>query len=725
MMLSVRHIYRCIAIIHMPIMGLCLTAPAAAEDLPALVVEGKPMDINTSIVEPGASPTGVADSASLMQRVPGGAYNDNGPVSGQTQYRGMYGPRMNVRIDGMYIDSGGPNWMDPPLHYMPTTLLESLEVQRGIAPVSSGGGIGGYVEADMVSSEFTNSRDFDFQSHMALRGHSVDDGFNAGGLFGVANNRHRLHFFGARDEGDDTEFGGGTIAASEYERDTVGLGYGFQLNDNHEFGFKFQHTDTGDSGNPTLPLDIAFFNTNLYQGKYNGSWGNYEVEASISHSHINHKMTNFRLRPTPDFTSLPAPFAAGDDKRFVRADSEGTGYSITLSRSLYRGTLSFGLDGHLGNHDATVGDPDFTKFFVTNFNNAGTDRFGIFGEWSGLISQNMTLDLGLRYNHVRTDADAVDALPARLADDGKGGMPATNVQTLRDDFNNSDRDKTDHNIDIVTKLTYSLAPQLDVELGFGRKTRSPGYQERYLWIPLEVNSGLGDGNNYVGNPELDPEVNHEVELGFDIGDKDFRLTPRFFYRRVDDYIQGVEASQSEVRMVSDGANGDATPLRFANVDAEFFGSDAELAWRFLPGWRVDAVLSYVRGKRRDIDDDLFRIAPLNGRLAITRASNNWSLTAETVAFARQDNISDTITDDPGNPNNSNDEVPGYALINLYGSYQVPQWNLRFNAGIENLFDRDYQNPTAGFNRIMDSDVAVGQRLPGPGRNIYASLQMTF
>ena len=47
------------------------------------------------------------------------------------------------------------------------------------------------------------------------------------------------------------------------------------------------------------------------------------------------------------------------------------------------------------------------------------------------------------------------------------------------------------------------------------KTRAPSYIERYLWIPLNVNAGLGDGNNYIGNIDLDPEWSNQFELGLD------------------------------------------------------------------------------------------------------------------------------------------------------------------------------------------------------------------
>jgi len=39
--------------------------------------------------------------------------------------------------------------------------------------------------------------------------------------------------------------------------------------------------------------------------------------------------------------------------------------------------------------------------------------------------------------------------------------------------------------------------------------------------------------------------------------------------------------------------------------------------------------------------------------------------------------------------------------------------------VNNLFDKVYRDHTNGINRVADSDVTVGDRLPGPGRSLFA------
>ncbi|MBL4544409.1 MAG: hypothetical protein JKP95_00150 [Oceanicaulis sp.] len=48
------------------------------------------------------------DAAGLAARLPGAALVDNGALSGQVQYRGLYGARVAVRLDGQAFHSVDP-----------------------------------------------------------------------------------------------------------------------------------------------------------------------------------------------------------------------------------------------------------------------------------------------------------------------------------------------------------------------------------------------------------------------------------------------------------------------------------------------------------------------------------------------------------------------------------------------------------------------------------------
>ncbi|MBL1140839.1 MAG: TonB-dependent receptor [Proteobacteria bacterium] len=660
---------------------------------------------NPTHIEVDAIRSGISDTSALMSKVPGGSFNDNGPLSGQTQYRGMFGTRMNVRVDGMYLNSGGPNWMDPPLHYLPSTLLDSMEVSRGIAPVSSGTGIGGYVKANTKTSKFTSNDEFEFHGDIEASVHSVDDGYNLGGLLGYSNDTHRFHLLGARDEASDIDFGEGEINGTKHERDNYGLGYGYRRGQ-HELALNFRHQDTGRSGNPSLPLDIVFLDTELFNAKYNTQWNNVKIETSINYTDVGHQMDNFTLRPAPDF------FTPGGttDRRLVNATSDSIVYSLKGSLPLARGNLSVGFDTSFNQHDSTVLDPDQASFFVTNFNNVQNDSYSFFAETTQQLTQRTGIELGVRYTRVEMDADDVSAI---VTPAGTAGPTAA----LSTAFNTSDRSQEDNNVDWVAELNFEANDHLTVELGLARKTRSPYYVERYMWIPLEVNAGLGDSNGYIGDVNLDPEVSHQIELGLDWHHHHYYVAPRVYYRSVDDYIQGTASTNAAAITVAT-LNSETTPLVFTNVDAEFYGADANWGYSFNERWHLDGVISYVRGKRRDIDDNLYRIAPLNSTIALTHERSSWSATVEGVFVAEQHDISDTIVTSESRSNN--DSTPGYILMNISGKWK-PTYDITINAGVSNLLDKNYTNHLSGFNRNSGGAVPVGSRLPGQGRNVFATL----
>lgn len=709
---------------------LALLAPAlsfstltwAQDEVEEVIVIGRQEFLETQFT---ASRNGSnVDAAKLMNQVPGGAANNNGPLTGQIQYRGMFGPRINVRIDGMLIHGGGPNWMAPPLHHIPAGLMRELVVEQGIPSISTGGGIGGAATAYWKHPEYNNGSGWKFSGDTEAGFGTVDEGSTLSGVFGISSATQRFSVVGSRDKGDDYDSPEGKIRATQYERDVYGLGYGFKI-DNHEFDFNYHKLQTEDTGTPSLPMDIDWFDTQVWNASYKTSFAGVNVEARAYGSEIDHGMSNNLLRPAPDFSSLPLPPFIGTDRRNVLTASEEFGFKLTADFNLGLGTMLLGIEGKDAEHDATVYDPDFAPFFVNNFNGSEVENFATFVEWSALLNNRWYVEAGIRAERVEMSTGSVDAFPARLVDMNPAmwpmGSPPRAVFMLREGFNNADRSQTDNNVDWVLKTRYQATDNLVLEVAAAQKVRSPIYQERFLWIPLEANAGLGDGNNYVGNPNLNPEESIQLELGLDYSIGNFYFSPRIYQRKVDDFIQGIAATNPAVIGVSANANGDPTPLIFANTEATFTGLDLTFGYTINNNWSVEGIYSQVDGQRDDVNDDIYRVSPNSARLSVLYQQNNLSAKLEQVIVAQQDDISLTNTLDPGNPNNSSAATDNYALTNLFVTLSLND-SLTIAAGAENLLDENYIDHLTGFNRVQNSNVAQGQRMIGQGRNFFGRLQ---
>lgn len=660
----------------------------------------------------GTSP----DVTRWMRRVPGAAPISNGPISGQVQLRGMWGPRVDVRIDEMYINSGGPNWMDPTLHYAPRGILEGLEVYRGLAPVRVGPEtIGGAVRAATKQARRGAGKDGALRGSAAVSGHRVDEGFDGAFFAAQESDREWMHAFATHEEGNNYQFGRpGEVGSTFYERSQWGLGYGLPVKGG-TLSLDARRQATDDTGTPSLPMDIRFFDSEMLRLRFEGERERGGVTAQLWYTNVHHLMDNFTLRPAPDFFTPPATAPAsvqmafaGTDERRNYANSDGLGLTLSETRELGDAELRLGGELHWGRHDTQVTDPR-SRLLTTPFANIERDRFTAFAEWKGPARGPWELEAGLRLTHVASNADG----------GVRPGMPGGAV--LFDRFMAQDRSLSDTMVDVVTKLRRPVGEGREIEVGLGRKTRAPSYVERYAYLPSEATSGFADTNNTVGNLGLDPEVAYTLDLGYSIRDDQAYVSPRVFYTSVDDYIQQTPTTDATTVAVS-RMNGDPTPLQFNNVDARYWGADTSFGRRISDRWRLDGTVSYVRGRRRDIQDDLFRIAPLNGTLSLTHTRDTWSFTAQGVFAAEQDHVSST---------NSEPITPGWGILNLV--YQrKKQDGLTWTVGVENVFDQYYKDHLAGFNRVIGSDVgsvarptSTANRIPGSGRNLFFRVGVTF
>ena len=156
-------------------------------------------------------------------------------------------------------------------------------------------------------------------------------------------------------------------------------------------------------------------------------------------------------------------------------------------------------------------------------------------------------------------------------------------------------------------------------------------------------------------------------------------------------------------------------LQFTNIDAKIWGFD--VAWRYAMTDRLylDGVATYVRGRRTDVADNLYRLAPLNGSVGLTWAAPTLTVAAHLVAYADQDNVAAF---------NGEQTTDGYEIVNIDCSWS-PGESLRFEGRIENLFDETYQDHLAGINRARGSDIAVGERVYGLERTITAGVIYSF
>ncbi len=638
-----------------------------------------------------------ADAAAIAARTPGGALVGNGALSGQLSYRGLSGERVLGRVNGQRFVTGGPNAMDPPLHYAPSILVDTIEVARGVAPVSGGPALAGAVNAQLAQAHFTDSAEMIPQVRLAGQYRSVDNSYAVGGLAALANNQWRVGVIAAREEGDDYEFPGGTAVGTLFERNLYGVHGGVRVGEG-EIWAEYRRSETDPSGNPPFAMDIIYFNTDFVQGGYRGDLAeNVHLDLRLGHVAVRHLMDNQTLRQPP------APRA-----RATFADADTTTAEASLRFGSATSHVELGADFEAVDKFVRITDPTNAAFFLDAQPNLESERFGGYLQWRGSAGP-IEAELGARLDHTNQQAGVPELGSAVMG----GPVMLANM------FTAADREYSETTVDAVLRAWMPMDTATP-RLTLARKTRVPSLLERFGWLPTEASFGLADDNIYVGNLALDPETAWIAEIGVDFDGEVASFRPTLFYRRVDDYIQGVPFDatvgviDTPVEMVA-AMNGDPTPLRFANVDAELYGVDMDFALRPVESIELSGTASFVRGERRDSADNLYRVSPANLRLSAVWQGDRLALGAELFAAAAQEEVSLTNSETPSD---------GYAVVGLFGRFALLP-TVTLEAGVENLFDTYYQPHLAGRSRVGASDVPTGERLPGYGRGVWVRLLANF
>lgn len=478
---------------------LTLYSPAFAQDAdPALqdviIVTGTRIDTaTTSSVTPETAPLQGGDITYLTARTPGGARIGNGELSGQMQYRGLFGERLNLRVDGQRFASGGPNLMDPVFHYAPAPLVAAVVIDRGVSAVSAGPGLAGGADAVFKRIDYVGTGETRFGYDLTLGGRTVNDSISAGGVVGLASDRWRVNLLGAWEDGEDTAFGDGVIGGTAFERGVYGLSAGAKT-DLGEFTLDLRRQNTGPSGNPPFPMDIQYFDTDFARLGYTNDFGDLRLATSFHYSDVAHLMDNFSLRPAP----MPMR------QRATFADATTRGGELSVSFPAMGGELELGVDSEQVEHNVTITNPNNTNFFVTPFPSVEMDRLGGFAEWSDTLSSFNT-QLGLRI-----DRNGYDAGDAAL-----GPALPMGPRMLATTFNGAERSGNDTTVDAVAQVWTPEMNGLSWRTTLARKEQMPGYIQRFGWLPINASGGLADGNIYVGDLALKPETAWIAEARFD------------------------------------------------------------------------------------------------------------------------------------------------------------------------------------------------------------------
>jgi iron complex outermembrane receptor protein len=449
-----------------------------------------------------------------------------------------------------------------------------------------------------------------------------------------------------------------------------------------------------------------------YAGNFN--WGT--LEARAFRQHVQHKMDVL-----PD-KAAAAGFPVADSYMPMDTDAVDLGYSIIGTTQLNENqTLRFGHEFHRYTLNdwwpPLVGSVGMEPNTFWNVNGGRRDRLALISELDTRVNDKLSTQVGARVEQVTMNTGKVQGYYDSSAPFGDA------YETDAASFNAKEHKRKDLNWDLTASARYVNNSSESYDMGFSRKTRSPNLHERYTWANEAMMAGLmnnwfGDLNSYVGNLDLKPEVAYSLKASADWHDaerKNWQLTVAPFYTYVKGYINAVANTSSNPYNMS-GIMGRQS-LTFANEDAQLYGveiSGKKILGKAYGEWSTRAALSYTRGKTTG-GDNLYNIMPLNARLAVEHTLGSWSNTFETVFVSAKDNLSAIRAEQA---------TSGYSIANYRTTYKLNK-AVRLDAGIDNVFNRQYNLPLGGLEYVSGSMMSTPHSLRAIGRSVNVGVSINF
>jgi iron complex outermembrane receptor protein len=639
----------------------------------------------------------VRDAGDFLRSVPNINGIRKGGIAIDPVIRGFKYSQLNVQINnGQKIEGGCPNRMDNPVSHVEIDDMREIEVYKGPYALRYGPSFGGIVNLKtfkpMPESKFTVHAG-------AMMGYESNWNGMKQQVFVKGGNR-KFYFYlsgNHKDYGNYSD-GNGKEVPSEFKRYNYSVQAGFTPIKDQQFLLSFEESYGRDVAFPTLPMDEREDNTRLMSIDYKG-----RLSKTINHLHL--KAYHSKVHHIMD--NKERPFS---DTVVAISEIKAINWGYRAEAGIYTGLCQLYVGTDFENIDK---DGDRTKYFIMQptlpvkeemlWDNANIRNFGFFAEW------NKSLDPVKIVAAVRLDLNSATSGP--LHSENMMGMPVYRNDSTTSDF---------VNFSFSAGATWDISDRFALSLSFGRGTRSPDMNERFITLlPIGY-----DPYDYLGNPQLKPETNNQADLKLRYNSQEAgTLDAGIFYSYVNRFISGVLVPETVAKPQTKGVYG---VKQFENI-GDVWLTGFELSWASPESWDLgitaDAAYTYgvnpetevyiiqngeVTGKETVKNDALPEIPPFEGSITVFYKFLKGKLVprASVRMVALQGHISQSYEET---------ETPGFVNAGLSFTWQAHPV-LSISGGVNNIFNQPYYEH---LNRRM---IGTKENLYEPGRSFFVVLR---
>ncbi len=692
-------------------MQLAWSAPAADYDamlddlgIPRIGQVADPMGATAS-----PSVAGVIANSSDVQSV---SVQHRSPISLDPNIRGF-------KLGQVYSQVNGVHWLpvrqdlDSMLSKIDPGMVRSAVVVPGPYTVKYGPGFS-FID---IEREPTPRYKNGSETHFRTSGNVRTNGGQFYGretVFGGGSNYGFRLSYGHR-RGSDYHSGDDLAIPSSYENRDLWGEFGFDVNPHRRVEFTYQRLDQTDTEYPGQFFDVNFLTTYGFELRLIDEdpcavWTKLSIDTWYNRTQFAGDTSGKRLPHFPVITRIES---ALDNEL---GNNPGT--------STLNGTTDGGLSSAGARVAATFGESDAANlqagadfrylrqnlqenFTLTNFPAFRTNMPrswladpGVYAELRLPITGRWLTSLGARGDFVSTTARASDVR-------GNTMLPGGTDDLKQDDMLYA----------FYLTNEFELNPCWTLRLDAGHAQRAPTLIERYadgMFLGV-MQSGF---SRVIGNPSLKKERNWQIDLGVEADFDSWRARAGFFHSWVTDYI-----TFEDDRVVDFG---DARLLRYTNTSfATLTGFELAADVELLPCLSLFGTMRYVQGQDGEIDAPLPSIPPLDStiglRLHDMNGGRRWGIECAARIVDTQDRLGTIRL--LGAPTVVEEQTPGFNVWHLHGYFNCTK-RLRLVAGIDNLFDTNYQEHL-DLRLLGPVGFGPATRVYAPGLTPYVGVDWLF
>ena len=660
--------------------GIVIALDLKPINLDDIIVTANPLKdiaVSTTIIDNSKAVSQPRNVTDLFKEVKGFGIQKRGAYASEPIFRAFRYEELNIQYDGASkVMNACPNRMDPITTHIIPEEIEKIELVKGPFTVRFGQNFGGII--NLVSKQ-PNKEKLGISG--SLEGGYETNGSNITSRAAILYNAKKWDIFANgsyRDYGNYTD-GNSTEVPASFKTTDYSVKFGYNPTEKQRLRLTWRQSFGRDIDHAGLPMDSPYDDSYLVNLDYKLKQVSNTVNSitfKTYYSNVDHLMTN---RKRPNFMMV-------DAATNVFATTYGGKMEVSISPN-DKSMLFTGIDADFtareGNRIRLIKQmngmvlPNPMRKVDKVWQDSQVNILGVFAEYKYLFNNKTSLTTGLRTDFVA----ALSKDPAQEIIDLYGNVKTKNETNLSG------------NVSVKHKFKNA-----QIQLAFGRGTRTASMIERYI---NHFSIGI-DPYEYIGNPNLKPEINNQIEFSFQKKFTQIEIGGSLFYSHIQDYITAfVNTSIPRVYMPMMQPH---FTKQFINIDkAVQSGFEFYFNYHATQNLSFNTDVAYTYAQNKDFNEPLPQIQPMTANVNTIYEKDNYWFKLNSHFVARQDRVA---------PSFMEKESPSYATFDFSAGIK-PIKNLSLGASVLNIFDKAYYDHlNFGYK---NSDILSG-KIYEPGRN---------